>query len=404
MVLHLDPPTVLEISDRRAGLSGWLAVDSVIDRHFCGGLRMLPDVTAPELTELARAMTLKHAFLGIPHGGAKSGIVCEEGASREKRRGLLAAFGREIKALLSDRVYLPGSDMGTTDQDIRDMLAGLGIRVPKRALRGENSGWYTSRTVLAAARAGCAAQGFDLVNATCAIEGFGAVGGAVAEGLARLGSRVLAISTSRGALYAPEGLDVADLLRSARRHGTDVVDSYDGAERLPRESLLELDVDVLLPCARHHSIHGNNVSKIRARLVSSGANAPVTEEAERLLPERGILCIPDFVSNAGGVLGGTMEFAGLRRAAIVAFIERDFVRQVTALIEGARTGCVRIRELAESVARERFERMKRAGEKRSLSRRAFSLGLGLYRNGLIPEFCAGALAGRYFQRRIEGRF
>jgi glutamate dehydrogenase (NAD(P)+) len=394
---------ILEVSDPEAGLTGWLAVDSLIDDHCCGGIRMLPDVTPVELTELAKAMTWKHAFLGIPHGGAKAGILYGETASKEEKRGLLAAFGRKIRNLLEDRVYLPGADMGTTEHDIRDMLGALGLRVPKRALAGGNSGWYTGLTVVASARVACTFQGLDLARASVAIEGFGAVGSSVAQSLERLGSRVVAISTSHGALYSPEGLHVPGFLEGSRKHGSRVVDFYDRADRLHRESLLELDVDVLMPCARHHSIHMDNVSRIQARVISSGANAPVAKEAEGVLWQRGILCVPDFVANAGGVLGGTMEFAGLSQSAIAGFVETDFSRQVCLLIERARKEGVPVRQLAEAVAGERFMRMKRASENRSVGKRAFSFALRLYRNGAIPQALVGALARKYFQERIDGR-
>jgi len=399
----IRPPMVLEVSDPEVGLTGWLAVDSMIDDHFCGGLRMLPDVSPSELTLLARAMTLKHGFLGLPHGGAKAGIVCEESTSKGDKLRLLAAFGRKIESLLRSRAYLPGSDMGTKDQDIRDMLECVGIRVPKRALRGQKSGWYTSLTVVAGAKAACISQGFDLAKATVAIEGFGEVGSSVARGLHELGSKVVAVSTSRGALYSMDGLDLPKLLDDLGRHGRYVVDLHECADRVDKESLLELRVDVLMPCARHHSIHMDNVEKIKAKVISSGANAPVIEEAEKRLSQRNILCIPDFVSNSGGVLGGTMEFAGLNPSAILRFVDKDFSRQVLHLIDRAYEENVYIRELAERIATERFEGMKGASATRSVRNRVFSLALDAYRNGLIPSLPVGMFAKKYFRKRIEGK-
>ena len=403
MNLNIHPPTVLEISDPQIGLSAWLAVDSMLEHHFCGGLRMLPDVSAPELSLLARAMTLKLGFLGIPHGGAKAGIICDENASKEDKLRLLAAFGGKVQGLLSNRIYLPGSDMGINDQDIRDMFNILDIRVPKRALRGQHSGWYTSLTVIASAKVASMYQGFNLAGATVAIEGFGAVGSSVAQGLEKLGSKVVAISTRQGALYSPNGLDVQRLLKGSGQHAGRCVDFYDDADKINKESLLELKVDVLLPCARHHSIHIGNVTKIKARAISSGSNAPITEEAEKALSQCGILCVPDFISNAGGVLGGTMEFAGLSRSAIERFVDRDYSRQLFILLERARQEGMYIRDLAEQISLERFARMKGASQNRSASSRAFSFALDMYRAGMIPSTFVGALAQQYFRRRIEGR-
>jgi glutamate dehydrogenase (NAD(P)+) len=404
MNLDIHPPVVLEVADAGKGLTAWLAVDSVIEDHFCGGLRMLPDVSADELSLAATAMTLKLGFLGIPHGGAKAGIVCDQNAPREDKLRLLEAFGRGVQDLLKDRIYLPGSDMGTTNQDIRDMFKILGIPVPKRALRGSRSGWYTSLTVIASAAAASIYQGFELAGATVAIEGFGAVGSSVAQGLDRLGSKILAISTSEGSLYSPDGLDVASLLQSSPCFAGKPADSWNGAQKIDRESLLKLDVDVLFPCARHHSIRMDNVAGIKARLICPGSNAPVTKEAEETFSHRGIFCLPDFVSNAGGVLGGTMEFAGLGQSAIERFIGGIYSRQVSILIEKARQEGTYIRDFAEQVALDRFARMKGASQNHSARNRTFAFALGMYRAGMIPGNFVRVLARKFFQRRIEGKF
>ncbi len=403
MDLNLNPPAVLEISNPEIGMTAWLAVDSILGDHFCGGLRMVPDVSAAELSLLARAMTLKFGFLGIPHGGAKAGIQWDQSASKEDKLRLLAAFGRSVQDLLSNRIYLPGSDMGTNSQDIRDMFKILGIRVPRRALRGESSGWYTSLTVVASAKVASVHQGFNLAGATVAIEGFGAVGSSLAQGLAKLGSKIVAISTSQGALHSPGGLNVSRLVEGSRQHAGTVVDFYDDANKIDKEALLELNVDVLMPCARHHSIHLGNVTKIKARLISCGANAPVTKDAEKVLAQRGILCLPDFISNAGGVLGGTMEFAGLSQSAIEQFIDRDYSRQVSILLEKARQEGMYVRDLAERIALERFARMKGTSQSRSARSRAFAFALDMYRAGMIPSILVRPLAHKYFQRKLEQR-
>ncbi len=399
----INPPVTIEITDAETGLKGWLAIDSIINNHCCGGLRMLPDISAPELTELAKAMTLKHGFLGIPHGGAKAGILCDENTQREHKLRLLEAFGLKIQDFLADRSYLPGPDMGTNNQDIRYMIQKVGIRVPKRTLSGEKSGWYTSLSVIASVKVAAIYQGLDLSKSTVAIEGFGKVGTSVAQGLHQLGSKIVAVSTNRGALYSSDGLDITKLLKLSYQFGSKIVDNYENAERIDIEKLLELDVDILLPCARHHSITKRNASKIKARLISSGANIPITDEAEDLLFQHGVLCVPDFVSNSGGVLGGTMEFAGLNQSAILNLINNSFSEQVSIIIEKSQEEGVCPRKPAEAAARNRFAHIKAVSESRSLRNKTFSLALEIYRKGLLPSVCVGALAQRYFRKRIEGR-
>ncbi|MEM4409550.1 MAG: Glu/Leu/Phe/Val dehydrogenase dimerization domain-containing protein, partial [Candidatus Caldarchaeum sp.] len=116
------PPATLEVSDAESGLKGYLAIDSIVGCCCGGGLRMMPDVTANLMAQLARGMTLKYAFLGIPIGGAKAGIVCAEGASNEDKMILLRAFGSKIRHLLAKGIYNPGTDMGTDGFLIRHML------------------------------------------------------------------------------------------------------------------------------------------------------------------------------------------------------------------------------------------------------------------------------------------
>ena len=399
----INPPLTLEITDAESNLTGWLAIDSIINNHCCGGLRMSPNISALEMAGLAKAMTLKHGFLGIPHGGAKAGIICDENTQREHKLRLLAVFGLKIQNFLADRSYLPGPDMGTNNQDIRYMMQNVGIRVPRRALSGEKSGWYTSLTVIASTKVAATYQGLDLSESTVAIEGFGAVGSAVAQGLQQLGCKIVAISTNQGALYSSNGLDIAKLLKLSYQFGSKIVDNYEDAERIDKEKLLELNVDILLPCARHHSINMKNASKIKAELICSGANIPITHEAEDLLFRHGVLCVPDFVSNSGGVLGGTMEFAGLNQSAISNLINNSFSDQVSIIIEKSQKEGVCPRKPAEAIARDRFARIKAVSESRTLRNKAFSLALGIYRKGFLPSVYVSTLAQKYFRKRIEGR-
>src|SRR3989304_5438495 len=92
---------------------GYVAIDSTVRDRSCGGLRMLPDIDEAEIRALARSMTLKYGFLGLPQGGAKAGVRCDPEAPKEERRQRLATFGQAIAPLLLSRIYVPGTDMGT---------------------------------------------------------------------------------------------------------------------------------------------------------------------------------------------------------------------------------------------------------------------------------------------------
>ena len=215
---------------------------------------------------------------------------------------------------------------------------------------------------------------------------------------------MVAVSTTAGAVYSPGGLDVERLAALARSTGSGVVDSYARAEKgarwLARSALLTLPVEVLCPCARHGSVHDGNVADVRARVITPGANNPITPTAERQLMARGVVCVPDFVANSGGVLGGTMEFAAVSAPTITEFVDTHFAARVGWLLaESARTG-ESMRAVAERLALAR----RLGGRTPPLWRmglgKLLASGLALYRRGLVPAAMVGRLSLPYFRRQM----
>jgi len=377
---------------------GIVVVDSSIDGRARGGLRIVPQVTELELRAAARGMTLKYGLLGLPQGGAKAGIHGDPEAPAEERRARMLAFARAIEPLLRARGYVPDADIGTRADDIRWTMQALGLRVGAHDWKANRSGQYTAASCVAAARAALAHRGATLRDCRVAIEGFGSVGAAVADGLRREGARVVAVSTSRGALYAPQGLDVDRLLELAGRVGSRLVESYATAERLRCHELLELPVDLLCPCARHHSIHAGNASAIAAPLIAPGANNPASPEAEELLVARGVLYVPDFVSNCGGVLGGTLEFAGVQPTRIASIVDRYVGESVGALVALADRRHVSLRAVAEPLALARHRSLRRATERPTVASRIAGAALELYRRGWMPRRAVAMIAPRHIVR------
>jgi glutamate dehydrogenase (NAD(P)+) len=364
---------------------GCVVIDATVSGRARGGLRLMPDVTEAELRLLARSMTLKYGWLGLPQGGAKAGVVGDPEGPAAERRERLAAFARAFAPLLRSRAYIPDSDMGTTNDDIRRVAAAAGLPAKRREWRVGISGYYTALTVLASARAALQLAGRPLAGATAAIEGYGKVGSALGRLLAGAGARVVAVSSLRGARYHPEGLPV-------ERQDPFTAE----AEELPLSALFELPVDLLCPCARHHSIDAAAAPRVHAAAVAPGANNPLTAEAEASLTARGVLVIPDFVANCGGVLGGTMEFASLPAARIRLLIETRFAAGVERLLRAPGSP----RANAEREALARFEETRRRAESRSPLGWAWELGLELYRRGWIPGSVVAGPAQRYFERRL----
>jgi len=384
-------------------ITGYLAIDSTINNRSCGGLRLHNGVNEEEVSGLARAMTLKYGFLGLPQGGAKAGVVGDPESSREERLEQLVDFARSIAPLLRQGIFLPAADMGTTNEDIRFMLQAIGIPVKYRELKGSMSGYYTARSVFSSIIRAISFMNIDPCGATAAIEGFGKVGLPLAQLLSELGMKIVAISTQLGALFNPNGLDIPNLISAARRSGSRVVNEYHEADQLKREELFNIPCDVLCPCARHHSLNEETAPSIETKLICAGANNPATQKAENIFQQRDILLLPDFVTNSGGVLGGTMEFASLPRKTIELFIDNEFGNRVEWLLESWTGNSLSLRDRAMRLALNRMQQQQKEAEKRSPLSHLFSGGLELYRRGWIPARLMTELSPAYFRRRLPGK-
>ena len=284
----------IELRDEAAGLDAVIVIDHDLFPVSAGGTRMVADVDAQEVARLARAMTWKFAACGVRYAGAKAGIRFSGG----DRDAVLAAYRRALTPFRD--VFLTGPDMGTNPADF--VTPDLD-ELPLWAQSHEGLGMddlATGHGVKAAAEAALAHLGRGLEGATIAIEGFGKVGAGTARACARAGARVVAISTLYGLVVDASGLDVEELLELRERHGDRLVE-YASSEALPREELFELEVDVVVPGARPDSITAEVAERIRCAVVSPGANIPYAPGAVEVLHRRGIVAIPDFISNSGGV-------------------------------------------------------------------------------------------------------
>ena len=393
-----DGSRTIVVEDARGGTPlGYVAIDSTIEGRAAGGLRMAPDVSLDELKKLARAMTLKYGFVGLPQGGAKAGVLGDSEQGTERRSAILRRFAKAILPLLERREYVPYSDLGTSDAEIRQMLESVGLR---RQHRGHPSGIYTAGTVFEAARAAATARGLSMEKSRVVIEGFGEVGRPLAGRFVRARARVVAISTSFGGVYNPCGLDIGRLRSKAEQMGSIFVKKSAAGESIEKSRLKEVPADIFCPCARHDTVQVSDVARLAARILSCGANCPVTPEAERLLWQGGVVCVPDFVANCGGVLGGTMDFCGWRPEEIFSLIEHRFGGAVTGLIRDAMAKGKPLREVAEDVAITRWQEVKQRTEHPSAAGRFFRIGITLYRAGWVPARLVSRLSTRYFNGRI----
>jgi glutamate dehydrogenase (NAD(P)+) len=283
-----------------------------------GGLRYHPAMTLDDARALAMYMTWKTAVADVPFGGAKGGVVCDpHSLSLSELERLTRRFTTEISLIVGRDRDIPAPDIGTGPQvmawimDTLSMHAGFSVPASvtgKPQSIGGSEGRFTGPgrgltmvTVLAMRDAG-----MDPSGATVAIQGFGKVGGVCAELLTNEGMRVVAVSDSTCGLYRAEGLDLA-ALRHLKEEGGHFTD-YGGAEQITGEEVLTLDVDLLVPAALEAQVTQRNASRVRAKVVAEGANAPLSTEADAELNARGVLILPDILVNAGGVVVSYFEW------------------------------------------------------------------------------------------------
>jgi len=290
------PVRVIEINEPAVRLDAVVVIDHELFATSAGGTRMVREVTTDEVARLARAMTWKLAVCGVPYAGAKAGIRFDGG----DRAAVLDAYLEHVREWQD--FFLTGPDMGTQPEDFL-RLEPDGSPSPIWARTHEGMGMddlAVGHGIKAAAEVALERLGRPFEGAGVAIEGFGKAGAGSARACARAGARVVAVSTIEGALVDPTGLDVDKLLTLRARHG-DAFVHHGPVPARPREALFTVECDVLVPGARPDVIRPDSVDELRCTAVVPAANVPYAPGAMDALEARGILALPDFVTNAGGI-------------------------------------------------------------------------------------------------------
>jgi glutamate dehydrogenase (NAD(P)+) len=283
-----------------------------------GGIRYDPEVTLGECAALAMWMTWKCALLRLPYGGAKGGVRCRpRELSQRELQGLTRRYTRELGPFIGPQEDIPAPDMATNEQTMAWMMdtysMQVGYAVPEivtgkpvslggSLFRHEATG---AGVVMVVERA-CERLGLRLADQRCVVQGFGNVGGIAARELADKGARVMAVSDVSGGVYNERGLDLVALFAYVQVHGS--LAGYEDAQRLTNAELLELPCDVLVLAAREDQVTIENAPRVDAKIVAEGANGPTSVEADAILAERGIVVLPDILTNAGGVTVSYFEW------------------------------------------------------------------------------------------------
>ena len=350
----LGPLKIIHVHEPSIGLKAVLVVDNVAKGPSIGGMRIAPDVSTDECLRLARAMTFKNAAAGLPHGGGKIVIYGDPKMPRAEKEILLRGLAQ---ALRNEDSYIFAPDMGTDEECmawIRDEV-GRVVGLP-REIGGipldeiGATGWGLSNAVDVALEH-C---DFELQGARVVIQGFGAVGKHTSRFLTHKGAKLVAVADSSGAIHNPAGLDV-DRLLELKNAGSSVID-YDDAEKLDRDAVIDVECDIWIPAARPDVVNEDNVHRLNTRLVVEGANIPFTYGAEKYLHEKGVLVIPDFIANAGGVICASMEYHGASQAAALQTIEEKLRRNTAQVLDVSKREQILPREASMELAMQRINR------------------------------------------------
>ncbi len=350
----LGPQKVVHICEPGLNLRAILVVDNVAAGPSIGGTRMAPDVSLEECVRLARAMTLKNAAAGLPHGGGKSVIFADPSMPAPEKEQVMRAFACAIGEIAD---YIPGPDMGTDEhcmgwvKDEIGRAAGLPREIGGIPLDEIGATGFGLAVAAEVAKDYC---GLDLKGARVAIQGFGAVGRHAARFLAKQGAVLVAAADSTGTLADPNGLNIEALIK-LKGNGKRLSDAVDGEKR-DREAIVGIDCDIWIPAARPDVLHDENVEQVKARIILEGANIPATEAAERRLHERGVLVVPDFIANAGGVICAAVEFHGGSEAAAFEAIEEKITRNTREVLEAMKTSGAQPRDAAIELAEKRVRK------------------------------------------------
>ena len=348
------PLKVIHVHEPSIDLKAILVVDNVAKGPSIGGIRMAPDVSTEECFRLARAMTFKNAAAGLPHGGGKVVLYGDPKMEKEKKETLIRGLAQ---ALRNEESYIFAPDMGTDEECmawIRDEVSRV-VALP-REIGGipldeiGATGFGLSHVVDIA----LGYRDFGLDGARFVVQGFGAVGKNVTRFLAEKGAVPVAVADSRGAVHNPAGLDV-DRLIKIKESGKSVT-SYEDAETIERDAVIDVECDIWIPAARPDVVNEENVHRLNTKLVVEGANIPFTAGAEKYLHEKGVLVVPDFIANAGGVICAAMEYRGSSQSAALETIEEKLRRNTEQVLKASKEEQILPREASMQIAVQRVEK------------------------------------------------
>ncbi|WP_066073519.1 Glu/Leu/Phe/Val family dehydrogenase [Neobacillus soli] len=316
------PYLVIEWNDTETDAQGWLVVHNFKNGYAGGGTRMHPSVTKEEVERLAEAMAYKYvAGDSGTTGGCKAGISYDYKAPDAK--AVLRRFLLAMMPYIDNGVSL-GSDLGTKYEDVLQIFNEFGIDIPLTKsmkqdpailqgikdfdglMKTRIDGLLLNDAVTGYGVAFSADEAWKFKNgkegARVVIQGFGCVGASCALKLSQLGYQIVGISDANLLVTCEDGLDVQKLMDHKNVYGEMDPDYFEENYTVrPNVDWLDVDCDILIPCALEDVINKSNADRVKAGLIVEAANIPISFDGDEIIKQKGIDLVNDFVANLGAI-------------------------------------------------------------------------------------------------------
>jgi glutamate dehydrogenase (NAD(P)+) len=356
------PELIVRAYNPKIDLEGYLVIDNTAIGPGKGGIRMTPDITVEEVARLARTMTWKNALADIPFGGAKGGIRWSGGTAAEKKR-IVQGFARALAPFMPGR-YIAGPDVNSGEREMQWFVEATGnwkTATGKPAnycmqvfgKEGEQCGiphefGSTGFGVAHATAVAAEVARLPLKGATVSIHGFGNVGTFAYQFLTEMGAKVIALADKSGAVVSRDGFDQSRIKKAiaSKRPLSELFPK----NKIAPESFWSVPVDILIPASVTDVINEGNKKRIKAKIIVEAGNIVMREPIEREFSKRGILIVPDFVANAGGVISSYAEYRGYNPKQMFRLVERKIVSTTRLVLEHAEKQRVDPRTAAMEIA------------------------------------------------------
>jgi len=356
------PQYVVEVNSLKPKFKGFLIIDNLALGVGKGGIRMAANLTLGELFRLARTMTWKNSLFELPFGGAKAGIVADPNKlSLKEKKEIIQAFAKLLSPFIP-KYYIAGPDIGTGEQEMKWFSQALGIWnsatgkpadfCQEKACGLPHELGSTGFGVAKAAQTAASILNINLKGASVAVAGFGNVGGFAAKHLAEMGAKIIAVSEPDGTIFNKDGLDVDKLIKLKKQKKS--FKNYLKAKKLSVDKIYELAVDILIPAAVSDVINQGNYNKVKAKIIVEGANIPIPEEIENRLWKKGIIIVPDFVANGGGVISSFTEWSGQSSEIMFKIVEQKIKKATSEVLRESLKKKCNPRQVALVLAKERI--------------------------------------------------